>query len=72
MISLNDSKEGVCYRILWMFGQAEEIKDMMRYEAGKTLKVISKNKGGNVVIAYDNRKFALSPDLAGFIKLSEV
>jgi hypothetical protein len=55
-----------------MFGQAEEIKDMMRYEAGKTLKVISKNKGGNVVIAYDNRRFALSPDLAGFIKLSEV
>ena len=72
MISLNDSKEGVCYRILWMFGQAEEIKDMMRYDVDKLLRVISKNKGGNVVIAYDNRRFALSPDLAYFIKISEI
>jgi len=72
MISLNDSKEGVCYRILWMFGQAEEIKNMMRYDVDKLLRVISKNKGGNVVIAYDNRRFALSPDLAYFIKISEI
>ena len=38
---------------------------------GKILKVVSKNEGGNVVVAYDNRRFALSPDLADFIKLSE-
>lgn len=72
MISLNDAKEGVSYRILWMFGQAEEVKSMMRYETGKILKVISKNEGGNVVVAYDNRRFAMSPDLAYYIKLTEV
>ena len=72
MISLNDAREGTSYRILWMFGQAEEIKDMMRYETGKILRVVSKNKGGNVVVSYDNRRFAMSPDLAYFIKLSEI
>ena len=72
MISLNDAKEGVCYQILWMFGQAEEVKSMMRYENGKILRVISKNEGGNVVVAYDNRRFAMSPDLAYFIKLAEI
>lgn len=71
MISLNDAKEGACYHILWMFGQAEEIKDFMKYETGKILKVVSKNEGGNVVVTYDNRRFAMSPDLADFIKLSE-
>ena len=72
MISLNDAKEGVSYQILWMFGQAEEVKSMMRYETGKILRVISKNEGGNVVVAYDNRRFAMSPDLAYFIKLAEI
>ncbi len=72
MISLNDAKEGVCYRILWMFGQAEDVKSMMRYEADKILKVISKNEGGNVVVSYDERRFAMSPDLAYYIKIIEV
>ena len=72
MISLNDAKEGVCYHILWMFGQAEDIKDLMRYETGKNLKVVSKNEGGNVVVSYDNRRFAMSPDLAYYIKIAEV
>ena len=72
MISLIDAKEGVSYHILWMFGQAAEIKDMMRYETDKVLKVVSKNEGGNVVVAYDDRRFAMSPDLAYFIKLAEV
>ena len=35
MISLNDAKEGVCYHILWMFGQAEDIKDMIRIKSLK-------------------------------------
>ena len=72
MISLNDAKEGVSYHILWMFGQTAEIKDMMRYETDKVLKVVSKNEGGNVVVAYDDRRFALSPDLAYYIKLAEI
>ena len=71
MISLNDAKEGVSYHILWMFGQAEEIKDFMKYETGKILKVVSKNEGGNVIISYDNRRFAMSPELAYFIKIAE-
>ena len=72
MISLNDSKEGVCYRILWMFGQAEDIKDVILYETDDILKVISKNEGGNVVVSYDDRRFAMSPDLAYFIKIAAV
>ena len=72
MISLNDAREGVSYNILWMFGQTDEIKNMMRYETGKILKVVSKNRGGNVVIDYDDRRFAMSPDLAYYIKLSEI
>lgn len=72
MISLNDAKEGVCYHILWMFGLAEEVKGMMRYETSKILKVVSKNEGGNVVISYDDRRFDLSPELAYCIKISEV
>ena len=72
MISLNEAKEGVCYHILWMLGQAAEIKEMMRYEKDKVLKVVSKNEGGNVVVAYDDRRFALSPDLAYCIKIAEI